>query len=268
MILDLDIGNTLTKWRLKSLVTSEVLDRGSIWTRDRWEDSDEIPSFHSIKLLRVSNVGGKEVLSEVQRIARRYRVPLHVARVTERFADVRNGYQQPNTLGVDRWLGVIAGYHALGGCCVVDCGSAITTDFVLDHGQHLGGFISPGLRLMKESLKLGTRNIMINPSEDLQGLMTPGTSTQEAVAHGIYLSAIGQINSAYQEVCKELVADLPLILTGGDAQLVGKGLDVEVGYWPDMVYAGLELMFPVTQAEKMGQLSGANALNIKKKLAL
>lgn len=268
MILDLDIGNTLTKWRLKSIETSEILDRGSIWTRDRWEDSDEMPSFDLIKLLRVSNVGGEEVLAEVQRMARRYRVPLHVARVVERFASVRNAYQQPGTLGVDRWLGILAGYHVLGGCCVVDCGSAITTDFVQGDGRHLGGFISPGLRLMKESLKLGTRNIMINPNEDLQGLMTPGTSTQEAVAHGIYLSAIGQINAAYQQVAAGQEEKLPLVLTGGDALLVGKGLEVAVVYWPDMVYAGLELMFPVTLAEKSGQLSGADELNFQKKLAL
>ncbi|SFC47027.1 type III pantothenate kinase [Marinospirillum celere] len=267
MILDLDIGNTLTKWRLKCITSSRILDRGSIWTRDRWEDSDEIPDFRDLKLMRVSNVGGKEVLQEVERLARRYRVPLHVARSSERFSGVRNAYRQPSTLGVDRWLGILAGFHAVGGCCVVDCGSAITIDFVLDGGQHLGGFIAPGIRLMKESLKLGTRNVPIDPDEDHQGMTTPGRTTHQAVGHGIYLAAIGQINTAYTQIQMEQKHKLPIILTGGDALLISGGLDVIPYCWPDMVYAGLELMFPVTSSEKSGQLSGMPERSFEKRLA-
>lgn len=256
MILDLDIGNTLTKWRLKHITDNRVVDRGSIWTRDRWEDSEEIPDFRDIKLMRVSNVAGKEVLSELERISRRYRIPLHIARSTERFAGVRNGYKEPARLGVDRWLGVLAGYHAMGGCCVVDCGSAITIDLVLEGGEHLGGYIAPGVRLMKESLKLGTRNVPVDPDESHKGLMTPGTTTHEAVSHGIYLAAIGQINLAYEQMVRHHLIKMPMILTGGDALLVSGGLEIKALCWPDMVYAGLELMFPVTQAEKKGDLTG------------
>ncbi|WP_114418062.1 type III pantothenate kinase [Marinospirillum perlucidum] len=267
MILDLDIGNTLTKWRLKCVTSSRILDRGSIWTRDRWEDSDEIPDFRDIKVMRVSNVGGKEVLGEVERIARRYRVPLHIARSSERFSGVRNAYQEPSKLGVDRWLGLLAGFHVAGGCCVVDCGSAITIDFVLPSGEHLGGFIAPGIRLMKESLKLGTRNVPVNPDEDHQGLTTPGLSTHEAVSHGIYLAAIGQINMAYEQLSATHGQGYPLILTGGDAFLVSGGLDQKPFCWPDMVYAGLELMFPVTAHEKSGTLSGIPEGIFEKNLA-
>ena len=59
MILDLDIGNTLTKWRMKDSVTNTLLDRGSIWTRDRWETSESIPDFRDIKVMRVSNEIGR-----------------------------------------------------------------------------------------------------------------------------------------------------------------------------------------------------------------
>lgn len=256
MILDLDIGNTLTKWRLKNIESNTIMDRGAIWTRDRWEDSDNIPDFRDIKLMRVSNVAGKEVLIEVERIARRFRVPLHVARSTERFAGVRNAYKEPDRLGVDRWLGVLAGYNSFGACFVVDCGSAITIDIVEEQGGHLGGYIAPGIRLMKESLKLGTRNVPVDPDESHQGLMTPGGATNEAVSHGIYLAALGQITLAYQQIRQELQRDLPIILTGGDAFLVAGGLAMPTLCWPDMVYAGLELMFPLTPEEKLGHLSG------------
>lgn len=256
MILDLDIGNTLTKWRLKHIADDRIVERGSIWTRDRWEDSENIPDFRDIKLMRVSNVAGKEVLVEVERIARRYHVPLHVAHSAPRFGGVSNGYKEPERLGVDRWLGVLAGYKAFGACFVVDCGSAITMDAVEEGGRHLGGYIAPGIRLMKESLKLGTRNVPVDPDETPQGLMTPGSTTHEAVSHGIYLAAIGQIDLAYERICELLQTRLPVILTGGDALLISGGLSVESSCWPDMVYAGLELMFPVTAGERRGELYG------------
>ncbi|NLW03808.1 MAG: type III pantothenate kinase [Pseudomonadaceae bacterium] len=256
MILDLDIGNTLTKWRMKSSVDNRLVDRGSIWTRDRWENSESIPDFRDIKVMRVSNVGGKEVLGEVERIARRFRVPLHVARSTVKFAGVRNAYKEPERLGIDRWLGLLAAYHSFGACFVVDCGSAITIDVVKADGGHLGGYIAPGIRLMKESLKLGTRNVAIDPDDTHRGLMNFGTSTQEAVSHGIYLAALGQITLAYRQAYNQTESLLPIILTGGDATLVAGGLEMDSLCWPDLVYAGLELMFPVTEQEKQGNLLG------------
>lgn len=255
MILDLDIGNTLTKWRLKSSNNNSIVDRGTIWTRDRWEGSASIPDFRELKVMRISNVGGKEVLSEVERLGRRYRVPLHVARATNKFSGVRNGYKQPDKLGIDRWLGLLAAFHAFGLCLVVDCGSALTVDLVKADGEHLGGYIAPGLRLMKESLKLGTKNIAIDLDND-KPLTGFGVTTDEAVSHGIYLAALGQISLAYRNACKLLDETPLLVLTGGDAQLVSQGLNQPTYIWPDLVYAGLELMFPVTQEEKEGVLTG------------
>lgn len=256
MILDLDIGNTLTKWRMKNSLTNALVDRGSIWTRDRWENSESIPDFRDIKVMRVSNVGGKEVLCEVERLARRFRVPLHIARSTVKFAGVRNAYKEPDKLGIDRWLGLLAAYNSFGACFVVDCGSAITIDVVKADGGHLGGYIAPGIRLMKESLKLGTKNVAIEPDDTHRGLMNFGVSTQEAVSHGIYLAALGQITLAYRQAYNQTKCLLPIILTGGDAALIAAGLEMDNLCWPDMVYAGLELMFPVTDAEKKGNLLG------------
>ncbi|GEK48415.1 type III pantothenate kinase [Halomonas pacifica] len=257
MILDLDIGNTLSKWRLKDTLSSEIRSRGALWTREEWRPGSDIPDLDVVRSVRISSVARKAVLEETVALLRRRVVSVHVARSTAEALGVTNGYEEPWRLGVDRWLGTLAGYHLAGGCCVVDCGSAITVDFVLPGGCHLGGYILPGLRLMKESLKLGTRNVAIDPDSEADELLAPGKNTVEAVNHGIYMAAVSAVNRIYAEVCDREGVALPLLLTGGDARVVSRGLRVPHAVWPDMVYGGLEACFPLTAAERAGRLSGA-----------
>ncbi|GKW49450.1 type III pantothenate kinase [Halomonas sp. NCCP-2165] len=257
MILDLDIGNTLSKWRLKDTLSSEIRSRGALWTREEWRPGSDIPDLDVVQSVRISSVARKAVLEETVALLRRRVVSVHVARSTAEALGVTNGYEEPGRLGVDRWLGTLAGYQLAGGCCVVDCGSAITVDFVLPGGCHLGGYILPGLRLMKESLKLGTRNVAIDPDSEADELLAPGKNTVEAVNHGIYMAAVSAVNRIYAEVCDREGVALPLLLTGGDARVVSRGLRVPHAVWPDMVYGGLEACFPLTAAERAGRLSGA-----------
>jgi type III pantothenate kinase len=257
MILDLDIGNTLSKWRLKDADSSEIRSRGAVWTREEWRPGADIPDLDVVEAVRISSVARRAVLEETVALLRRRVGHVHVARSTAEALGVTNGYEEPERLGVDRWLGALAGYQLAGGCCAVDCGSAITIDFVLPGGRHLGGYILPGLRLMKESLKLGTRNVAIDPDSEAEELLAPGRRTVEAVNHGIYMAAVSAINRTYAEVCDMEGVALPLLMTGGDARVVSRGLQVPHAVWPDMVYAGLEACFPMTAAERAGRMSGA-----------
>ncbi|AVV34243.1 type III pantothenate kinase [Cobetia sp. cqz5-12] len=257
MILDLDIGNTLSKWRLKDTVSSEIRSRGAVWTREEWRPGADIPDLDVVTAVRISSVARKQVLDETVELLRKQVGVVHVAHSTREALGVTCGYEEPQRLGVDRWLGALAGHHLTGGCCSVDCGSAITVDFVLPGGKHLGGYILPGLRLMKESLKLGTRNVAIDPDTEVDTLLAPGRNTVEAVNHGIYMAAVSAVNRLYAEVCDREGVALPLLLTGGDARVVARGLRVPHALWPDMVYAGLEALYPLTAAERAGRLSGA-----------
>ncbi|MGM0984958.1 MAG: type III pantothenate kinase [Pseudomonadota bacterium] len=257
MILDLDIGNTLSKWRLKDADSSEIRSRGAVWTREEWRPGADIPDLDVVEAVRISSVARKAVLEETVALLHRRVGTVHVARSTAEALGVTNGYEEPGKLGVDRWMGALAGYQLAGGCCAVDCGSAITVDFVLPGGRHLGGYILPGLRLMKESLKLGTRNVAIDPDSEAEELLEPGRRTVEAVNHGIYMAAVSAVNRIYSEVCDQHGVALPMMLTGGDARVVSRGIQVPHTVWPDMVYGGLEACFPLTAAERSGRMSGA-----------
>lgn len=259
MILDLDIGNTLSKWRLKNADTGDILRRGAMWTRDEWRFGADIPDSTVIEAIRISNVARPDVLKDTVALLKRRVARIHVAHSSASALGVQNGYDDPGRLGVDRWLGVLAGYRLTGGCCTVDCGSAVTMDFVLPDGRHLGGYILPGLRLMKESLKLGTQRVAIDPEQEAEGLLAPGRTTVEAVNHGVYTAAVSAINRLYAENCERYELALPLLITGGDGALVSRGIRFPHALWPDMVYAGLEALFPLTREERAGQLTGMPA---------
>ncbi|MGL6252931.1 MAG: type III pantothenate kinase, partial [Billgrantia desiderata] len=224
MILDLDIGNTLSKWRLKDADSSEIRSRGAVWTREEWKPGSDIPDLDVVEAVRISSVARQAVLEQTVTLLQSRVRSVYVARSVPEALGVVNGYEEPHRLGVDRWMGVLAGYQLAGGCCAVDCGSAITIDFVLPGGRHLGGYILPGLRLMKESLQLGTRNVAIDPDSEAEELLLPGRRTVEAVNHGIYLAAVSAVNRIYAEVCDREGIALPLLLTGGDARVVARGV--------------------------------------------
>ncbi len=257
MILDLDIGNTLSKWRLKDVESSEIRSRGAVWTREEWRPGADIPDLDVVETVRISSVARKAVLEDTVALLRDSVPRVFVASPERESLGVINGYEEPARLGVDRWMGALAGYQLAGACCTIDCGSAITVDFVVPGGYHLGGYIIPGLRLMKESLKLGTRNVAIDPDDEAAELLEPGRRTVEAVNHGIYMAAVSAINRIYAEVCDQQGITLPMLLTGGDARLVSRGVQVPHAVWPDMVYGGLEASFPMTPAERAGRMSGA-----------
>lgn len=257
MILDLDIGNTLSKWRLKERSSNKVKARGAVWTHEEWRPGEDIPDLNVVEAVRISNVARSEVLIETVGMLSERVMSVHVARSEPEALGVRNGYEHPGLLGVDRWLGVLAGYQLSRGCVVVDCGSAITMDIVLPGGEHLGGYILPGLRLMKESLRVNTRNVPIDPDSEPGTLRVPGRKTLDAVGHGVYMTAVGTIDRLYAEACDRCEIALPLYVTGGDSEVVARGLRAPHAVWRDMVYGGLEALFPVTQEESKGQMTGA-----------
>lgn len=234
MILDIDVGNTLLKWR--AVEAGVVRDRGRCLTKELTTAMPaEWPA--DVKRVRISNVAGPVVASLLLAYCEaRWGCSPEFAVTRSQAAGVINSYSDPSRMGVDRWLAMLAAFNDCKvACCVVDCGSAITVDYVKQDGQHHGGFIIPGLRLMSESLQRNTAEVLVDRSID-QFDTTPGRHTSAAVAHGI--------NFAFQALQEKLIRELDegaldaLYITGGDGvlfhQLAGVG-----HLRPDLVIDGL-----------------------------
>ena len=149
---------------------------------------------------------------------------------------VHSAYQHPEKLGVDRWLALVAvrnQYHKP--ACIVDCGTAITVDLIDADGGHQGGFISPGLTLMKKSLAKGTAGLQFHETNYSVG---PANFTESAIYSGTLLAAVGLI----EHVLSKQAGTMQLILTGGDAEIIATQLAIKPIIDADLVLRGLAIV--------------------------
>jgi type III pantothenate kinase len=163
---------------------------------------------------------------------------------------VTNAYAEPSTLGVDRWLAVIAGHELTGGAaCVIDAGTAMTIDVVSAEGLHVGGMILPGVQMMVDSLLRSTSDIADNSrrsrtragAEPRRGNVF-ANNTGQAILNGSLLAVSAAADRAVAEATSTLKAAPRVLLTGGDAERVARMMQSKPEIVPDLVLRGLALL--------------------------
>lgn len=235
MILQLDIGNTRAKWRVVDGAT--VLFRGT-----GAPDSDDLfsdfPVEHrsTVKAIRVASVGGGAVQEALtNRLEAEFGLAAEFVQCRSEVSGLRVAYSDPASLGVDRWLAMLAIWKRYRSAFViVDAGSALTIDYVDSLGEHVGGYILPGWRMQQRALLEGTAQVRFDARESVR--VEPGKSTVDCVAHGrnwLWKALIERLDTDVREYRFERI-----VVTGGDAEhLIALGLCAE--YWPDVVLDGL-----------------------------
>ena len=249
MILQVDIGNSRIKWRLLDKQNSMAAGSQPTSTILSGEPL-ALQGVTSVSEVRVASVANPVVTASLQRqLAKKFSVSIKMAQVSAKAGAVTCGYKNPQQLGVDRWLAVVAAYQQFPErLLVVDAGSAITLDVVSSEGQHQGGYIIPGLRLMNEALRGGTEAVDVI-SNNASNLLTPGKDSQQAVNKGCLMVAVAAV--------EKLVSQQPIrvVVTGGDAEVLLNGLnstsdslDKELirpkyilSHCPDLVLDGLSI---------------------------
>jgi type III pantothenate kinase len=160
---------------------------------------------------------------------------------------VTNGYDDYQRLGLDRWLAIVAAYRlAKKACLVLDLGTAVTSDFVAADGGHLGGFICPGVPLMRNQLRTHTRRIRYDDDAAVKALhdLTPGRSTVEAVERGCSLMLRGFVQTQLELAREYWGESFEVFLTGGDAGSVEEILP-DARVMPDLIFIGLAIACPL-----------------------
>ena len=184
---------------------------------DENELSSEQANFEKPEAFRFCNVRGERVTQRILSWSQKHwNLNPIVARVRRECGGVKINYPDVSCLGVDRWLAMLSAFEkSKGACIVVDSGTAFTLDVVNAKGAHLGGYILPGLELMKKGLIANTK---IPPNINaVESTIRLGNSTDEAVLNGSLAALIALIKQSISDL---LAQDLQLTVffSGGDGK--------------------------------------------------
>jgi len=249
MILELDCGNSFIKWRVLEANARKVVGEGVVDSDLALLESLRALKGLALRFCRLVSVRTAEETGELTALLREsFKISAVCAAPTREMSGVRNGYEEFERLGLDRWLAMLGGFHLAGGACLVlDFGTAVTADFVAGNGEHLGGFICPGMPLMRNQLRTHTRKIRYGDVAAERALesLVPGRTTVEAVERGCLLMLQGFVLTQLELARSYWGDDFVVFLTGGDAVLVS-GIVPEARVVPDLVFVGLAMACPLS----------------------
>lgn len=230
MILCIDSGNSRIKWGLHG--NGDWLESGVI----KHADSDQFASLTRrlppATRIMLANVAGAAVLARIRQALVACRPELHEARSAPEACGVINLYGDPARLGVDRWCALLGARSLTSApCVVVMAGTATTIDTLDGGGRFLGGFILPGLDLMRRSLArdtaalpLATGNYSVWPR-----------CTDDAITSGCIEAQVGAIERAVARQGNGATC----LLSGGAAVVIGEHLGIPHRRVENLVLEGL-----------------------------
>lgn len=237
MKLFLDLGNTRLKWQLYE---DENTAASGAWAYEDVLQQAQLWREQPIEGVWLAAVGLSALADELVQLLESFGFSVHRIVSLAQQAGVTNAYEQPEKLGVDRWLGLLAARELGGNVLVVDAGTAMTIDALNADGLHLGGLILPGLNMMRDSLHSNTDLLPVAEGSE----WSLGKNTAQAIAGG----TLGALVSTVESVLAELQAGgraWRCVVTGGDGELVYNALRSDMRQYAqlerDWMFKGLHM---------------------------
>lgn len=225
MYLLIDIGNSRDK--------AALADKGKIipFPQLSAEAANALP----IQAVYYCSVAGPERAIQLRQKLALEHIPWRQVHSEHQAFGVTSSYQQANLLGADRWLALLGSQFKFPqqNMMIVDAGTAVTIDWLNAQGQHIGGWILPGLKLQQQAVVRNTARVF--NAEAVKARMEPGRETVSCLQNGCLAAVIGAIRQGWQQS----LAD-KLILTGGDAIYLKPFIaDLPVVTEPLLVFLGI-----------------------------
>lgn len=259
-LLVIDIGNSSLKWALTDfsiastnsinmqqqllpeLVNSEYFE--SIWI-----------NLDKPTVILASSVTSEEKWLALENACENlWQLNAQRVKASDKGYGLKNAYIQPQDLGSDRWSAMIGAYQLLkSDIMIVSCGSAMTIDVVDATGTHLGGYILPGLDMMKQSLGNNTAKVGLVTEKPENLSLEPESTTASCVNAAVHLASIKLIEAVYNQQIKR-AKEIKCILSGGNAELISSLMALECIVAPDLVLRGLAYIANQTETITLGQV--------------
>jgi type III pantothenate kinase len=151
--------------------------------------------------------------------------------------------EEPQSLGADRALNVMAAHAAHGGdLIVVDFGTATTLDVVDYTGTYKGGIIAPGINLSLDALVTAAAKLpriaIEAPSHNMSVI---GRNTTQQMHIGIFWGYVAMIEGLIARMKAEVGRPVKVIATGGLAVLFERHTSVFDVIEHDLTLVGLAM---------------------------
>ena len=187
---------------------------------------------YPVKVAIYSSVRADDVAVYAGWLAGKVKKLIHFTHKT--IIPVKNMYGTPETLGCDRLAAAVGACTLFPNtdCMIVDCGTAITIDFVGRDGEFLGGNISPGLQTRFNALHAATGKLPLGQVTDKPPVI--GTSTDTAITAGVLQGARYEIEGYIEQN-----PSLTTIFTGGDALFFAKHIKSPIFVVFNLILTGL-----------------------------
>jgi type III pantothenate kinase len=239
MKLFIDIGNSRIKW---------LLTDGVKPVEDGWcLHGDYVHAFERIDVSALDGIYAISVAAEevgcaaLSYLAQRCGRQVTMLETGIACCGVLNGYDVPQQLGVDRWAAMIGARQRFKTpLCVVDCGSAVTIDVLDAEGQHLGGYIVPGLTMQRQLLRQGTAAVDVCSGKSSD--MDWGNDTVSCVARGGIEAIAGLIERSHRKLTQHSGEEVVTVVTGGDAAVILPWLEFPAHHEERLVLSGIVQM--------------------------
>jgi len=212
MYLLIDIGNTRIKWQQRD--DKDIKLTGSILVEE-FMDID-FSTIKTVEKIIISNVNHSIVMDKLKEIFSKFKCPV-IEASSDSNKYLINDYEDIKSLGIDRWVAALGAWKLYQRpLLIINAGTAITVDLIdldkKDKAHFRGGMILPGIAISLAVLNNSTNLI----NTEIGKSQYPSLNTKDAVTTGIMTSIQGAVNL----VCRELPSSLPILLTGGDANLI------------------------------------------------
>jgi len=152
---------------------------------------------------------------------------------------VTSSYQQPTTLGIDRWLTLLAAnkIYSNENVLIIDAGTATTIDLLSLKGEHLGGWIFPGIDVLFNSLLTNTSQI--SATQQVLPAISFGKNTSDGVNNACWAATLGVIEQSIKQANEQVSLD-QILLTGGNAKKISALLASNHLIIDELVFLGMQ----------------------------
>ncbi|KGJ96651.1 pantothenate kinase [Colwellia psychrerythraea] len=216
MIVLIDIGNSRTKYtqlvegRLSAIAQLNNQDFTLAYFAKHFSHASQVV---------VANVASSSLSSELSTWCTEQNISFRQVHSEQQKNALQSAYQQPTTLGIDRWLALLGTIHLYPNenVLIIDAGTATTIDLVAGSGQHQGGWILAGIKALFNSIV--SNSTLVHAKSTAVPSLAFGSNTSDNVNNACWAATLGMVEQAISQA--QQLSDLDrIILTGGDGKVL------------------------------------------------